>query len=133
MSLATEKLSIPVTVKIRVFEDVNKTVEYAKMLEKAGAKVSRSFAESIYRILKLYPTSHHSPQECAIYGAYCLHLPFWNHYSWSSFKSKVSRLDLISLLSYLSLPISFYDEVCYRPPSPFLNIANLKKLCRLFH
>eukprot|EP00795_Rhopilema_esculentum_P009278 gene9278-16972_t len=39
VSLASEKLSIPLTVKIRVYEDVNKTVEYAKMLEKAGAKI----------------------------------------------------------------------------------------------
>eukprot|EP00112_Aurelia_sp_Birch-Aquarium-sp1_P005713 Seg1647.11 transcript_id=Seg1647.11/GoldUCD/mRNA.D3Y31 product=tRNA-dihydrouridine protein_id=Seg1647.11/GoldUCD/D3Y31 len=39
VSLANEKLSIPVTCKIRVFEDIGKTVEYAKMLEKAGAKI----------------------------------------------------------------------------------------------
>ena len=39
VSLANKKLSIPVTCKIRVFEDIGKTVEYAKMLERAGAKV----------------------------------------------------------------------------------------------
>eukprot|EP00794_Sanderia_malayensis_P009398 gene9398-10386_t len=39
VSLANEKLSIPVTCKIRCFEDIHKTVEYAKMLENAGAKI----------------------------------------------------------------------------------------------
>ena len=40
VSLASEKLTIPLTVKIRVFQDIQKTVEYARMLERAGAKVS---------------------------------------------------------------------------------------------
>ena len=43
VSLANEKLSIPVTCKIRVFEDIGKTVEYAKMLERAGAKVGQLY------------------------------------------------------------------------------------------
>ncbi|TFK19665.1 Dus-domain-containing protein [Coprinopsis marcescibilis] len=32
-------LSIPVTAKFRIFDDVEKTVEYAKMLERAGAQI----------------------------------------------------------------------------------------------
>ena len=39
VSLLNEKLSIPVTCKIRVFEDKEKTVAYAKLLEKAGCQV----------------------------------------------------------------------------------------------
>ena len=45
VSLASEKLTIPVTVKIRVFQDIRKTVEYARMLERAGAKVSHQFSD----------------------------------------------------------------------------------------
>lgn len=39
VKLANEKLSVPVTCKIRVFPEVEKTVKYAKMLEKAGCQV----------------------------------------------------------------------------------------------
>lgn len=39
VKLANEKLSVPITCKIRVFPEVEKTVKYAKMLEKAGCQV----------------------------------------------------------------------------------------------
>jgi tRNA-dihydrouridine synthase len=34
-----ENLSIPVTAKFRVFSSLEQTVEYAKMLERAGAQI----------------------------------------------------------------------------------------------
>lgn len=34
-----ENLQVPVTCKIRIFEDVNRTIAYAQMLEKAGAQI----------------------------------------------------------------------------------------------
>ena len=39
VSNAVKNLKVPVTAKIRVFEDIDKTVEYAKMIEKSGISV----------------------------------------------------------------------------------------------
>ena len=34
-----ENLDVPVTAKIRVYDDLEKSIEYAKMVEKAGAQI----------------------------------------------------------------------------------------------
>ncbi|MBN3313479.1 DUS1L synthase, partial [Atractosteus spatula] len=39
ISMANEKISVPITCKIRVFPEIDKTVKYAKMLEEAGCQL----------------------------------------------------------------------------------------------
>lgn len=39
VNILHENLSIPVTAKFRVFPEMEKTVEYAKMMERAGAQI----------------------------------------------------------------------------------------------
>lgn len=39
MKTLRENLSVPVSCKIRIFEDVSKTIAYAKMLEEAGCQM----------------------------------------------------------------------------------------------
>ena len=39
VTLCSKELKVPFTAKIRVFPEVEKTVAYAKMLEKAGVQV----------------------------------------------------------------------------------------------
>lgn len=39
VSTLHEHLLVPVTCKIRIFENVNRTIQYAKMLESAGCQM----------------------------------------------------------------------------------------------
>lgn len=39
VSACSEKWSVPITAKIRVFTSIEKTVEYAQMLERAGVQL----------------------------------------------------------------------------------------------
>ena len=51
VSTCHKHLKVPITCKIRIFESLDKTVEYAKMLERAGCQVryaiTSPFQESI--------------------------------------------------------------------------------------
>jgi tRNA-dihydrouridine synthase len=40
VSSGVQKLKVPVTAKIRVFDDIAKSVEYAKMIESTGISVN---------------------------------------------------------------------------------------------
>lgn len=48
-------IKIPVTAKIRVFEDIGKTVEYAKMIESTGVAVKLiwNFFYSVFNLSKI--------------------------------------------------------------------------------
>lgn len=39
IKLCAAELTVPITVKIRIFEDVKKTIEYAKMIQSSGASI----------------------------------------------------------------------------------------------
>ena len=56
-------------------------------------------------LYELYLTNHHSSQENARYGTSCLSFCFPESYNLPSFKSKINKLDPISLSSW---PFAFF-------------------------
>ena len=62
-----EKLSVPITCKIRVFEDIDKSIKYAQMLEKAGAQV-------IYFVCYSLPSARHNK---AVIVRTAVTRPYW--------------------------------------------------------
>jgi tRNA-dihydrouridine synthase 1 len=49
VSTAVKNVKVPITAKIRVFESVEKTVAYAKMIESTGIAVNRSFEKKFIK------------------------------------------------------------------------------------
>ena len=60
VKLANEKLSVPITCKIRVFKEMDKTVRYAQMLEKAGCQVFFDIIQICIMITRLTIDFHHN-------------------------------------------------------------------------
>ena len=78
-----EGLDVPVTCKIRVFPELHKTIEYAQMLERAGASLiavhgrlreqkKSKGADADWDVIKASPWSGHIP---AVFFAYLLLWP----------------------------------------------------------
>ena len=75
-------------------------------------------------IYELYLTNHHSSQEHAIYGTFCIFLAFLN--PTTCYLSNLRSINLIWSLSPLSCSLSsfFLCWASYRPPCPFPNITH---------